>query len=154
MGTVHLWVSASGEQLEEGGGREAVSGLGGCTGSLTRVWAPFLKPQVLFFFMQGPQALHSPSSHCTMGERESKEECDEGRQRKRSRRKDGEKGGGKRGRGGEERAALASAPLFGHQGQQTGEKKRRGEGEKRRAEEMKGKKERINSKEQYERRVA
>jgi len=47
-----------------------VAGLGICTGSLVRVWLPFLKPHVLFFFMQGPHRLHSLRSHWTATEKE------------------------------------------------------------------------------------
>lgn len=63
--TVHLWVWISGTQPKGGTIPAEVAGLGSCKGSLVRVWFPFLKPHVLFFFIQGPQGLHSLRSHWT-----------------------------------------------------------------------------------------
>lgn len=65
FGTLHFFVSVSGAQVERDADPLMVAGLGGCIGSLLRVWLPFLKPHVLFFFMQAPHGLHSPSSHRT-----------------------------------------------------------------------------------------
>lgn len=65
FGTLHFCVSVSGAQVERYADPLIVAGLGGCVGSLLRLWPPFLKPHVLFFFMQGPHGLHSPSSHRT-----------------------------------------------------------------------------------------
>lgn len=63
--TVHLWVCVSGTQPKGGAAPVEVPGLESCKGSLVRVWLPFLKPHVLFFFMQGPHGLHSLRSHWT-----------------------------------------------------------------------------------------
>lgn len=67
--TVHLWVWISGTQPKGGTIPVEVAGLGSCKGSLVRVWFPFLKPHVLFFFIQGPHRLHSVRSHWTATEK-------------------------------------------------------------------------------------
>lgn len=63
--TVHFLLSVCGEQVCEGTeAGEVVSGLWTCRrGPRNRDWDPFLKPHVLFFFMQVLHWLHSPSSH-------------------------------------------------------------------------------------------
>lgn len=65
FGTLHFCISVSGAQVERDADPLIVAGLGGCVGSLLRLWLPFLKPHVLFFFMHGPHGLHSPNSHRT-----------------------------------------------------------------------------------------
>lgn len=63
--TVHFLLSVCGEQVCEGTeAGEVVFGLWTCRrGPRNRDWDPFLKPHVLFFFMQVLHWLHSPSSH-------------------------------------------------------------------------------------------
>lgn len=62
--TTHFLLSVCGTQVCEGTKAGEVSGLWTCgTGTRTRDCEPFLNPHVLFFFIQGPHWLHSPSSH-------------------------------------------------------------------------------------------
>lgn len=61
---MHFLLSVSGVQVCEGTKDGAVSRAGTCTrGERARDCEPFLNPHVLFFFVQEPHWLHSPSSH-------------------------------------------------------------------------------------------
>lgn len=66
--TTHFLLSAWGPQGWEVRGPRGPPALGPVwRGCLSLAWEPFLKPHVLFFFMQGLHALQSPSSHSTTG---------------------------------------------------------------------------------------
>ena len=62
--TTHFLLSVCGVQVWEVTKAGVVSGMWTCgRGERTRDCEPFLNPHVLFFFVQEPHWLHSPSSH-------------------------------------------------------------------------------------------